>query len=104
MASWWHKGGGCHPHDLPPLVLQGWEHLSPYEYHPERGLYYHEIVPRLFCGTQPLNPDEVTYLREREGITHILNVRGRGKGGRGEGEGRGRPSLKGTGFRGGGGT
>ncbi len=25
---------------------------NPYEYHPELGLYYHEVAPGLLCGTQ----------------------------------------------------
>ncbi|KAK9787491.1 hypothetical protein WJX73_003193 [Symbiochloris irregularis] len=27
-----------------------WDHLNPYEYHPERGLYYHEILPNLLSS------------------------------------------------------
>ncbi len=25
---------------------------NPFEYHPELGLYYHEVAPGLLCGTQ----------------------------------------------------
>lgn len=53
----------------------GWGHLNPYEYHFDRGLYYHEVAPNLICGTQPRNTSDVRTLREREGITTILNVR-----------------------------
>ncbi|GIL63069.1 hypothetical protein Vafri_17034 [Volvox africanus] len=52
----------------------GWSHLNPYEYHFDRGLYYHEIVPNLICGTQPRNPTDVDILAETEGVTHILNL------------------------------
>ncbi|KAG2451020.1 hypothetical protein HYH02_004290 [Chlamydomonas schloesseri] len=52
----------------------GWGHLNPYEYHWDRGLYYHEIIPNLICGTQPRNAGEVDTLFENEGITHILNL------------------------------
>ncbi|KXZ52979.1 hypothetical protein GPECTOR_8g350 [Gonium pectorale] len=55
----------------------GWAHLShldPYEYHWDRGLYYHEIVPNLLCGTQPRHAADVDALVSAEGITHILNL------------------------------
>ncbi|EFJ51679.1 hypothetical protein VOLCADRAFT_56904 [Volvox carteri f. nagariensis] len=52
----------------------GWSHLNPLEYHFERGLYYHEIVPNLICGTQPRNASDVDILAESERITHILNL------------------------------
>lgn len=47
--------------------------LNPYEYHPHRGLYWHEIVPGLICGTQPRSAADVTKLKE-EGVSHILNL------------------------------
>ncbi len=39
----------------------GWdgEGTSPYEYHYERGLYYHEILPNMFCGTMPRNTSDL---------------------------------------------
>lgn len=49
------------------------EWLSPFEYHPQRGLYWHEVAPRLICGTQPRNAGEVEALA-REGVTTILNL------------------------------
>ena len=46
--------------------------LDPFQYHPERGLYLHEVAPSLLCGTQPRNADEVAALREEHGVTHIV--------------------------------
>jgi hypothetical protein len=50
------------------------EWTDPFHYHPERGLYYHEVAPRVFCGTQPRSPTDVETLRSRLGITAILNL------------------------------
>lgn len=50
----------------------GWE-LNPYEYHWDRGLYYHEVHPNLICGTQPRNVAEVEALH-LSGVHTILNV------------------------------
>lgn len=36
-----------------------WEGAGVYEYHYERGLYYHEILPNLFCGTMPRNTSDL---------------------------------------------
>jgi hypothetical protein len=52
----------------------GWGHLSPYEYHFERGLYYHEVAENVICGTQPRNREDVRVLAETQGVTTILNV------------------------------
>ncbi|KAG2486009.1 hypothetical protein HYH03_015322 [Edaphochlamys debaryana] len=52
----------------------GWSHVNPYEYHYDRGLYYHEVLPNLICGTQPRNVADVDELFEAERITHILNL------------------------------
>lgn len=52
----------------------GWSHLNPYEYHFDRGLYYHEIVPNLICGSQPRNTHDVDILAADESVTHILNL------------------------------
>lgn len=38
----------------------GWE--DPFSYHYDRGLYYHQVYPRLLVGTQPRNPAEVEQL------------------------------------------
>ncbi len=54
----------------------GWDDRNPYEYHYDAGLYYHEIVPNVICGSQPRNPDDVGHLHETEHVTFILNVRG----------------------------
>lgn len=54
----------------------GWDDRNPYEYHYDAGLYYHEIVPNVICGSQPRNPDDVAHLHETEHVTFILNVRG----------------------------
>jgi hypothetical protein len=48
---------------------------NPYEYDFDRGLYYHEVWPGLFCGSQPTCPDDVTYLKEHEKVDVILSVR-----------------------------
>ena len=42
----------------------GWKDANPYEYHPERGLYYHEVWPGLYCGTQPQSRQDVDSLAE----------------------------------------
>lgn len=47
---------------------------KPFEYHYDRGLYYHEVYPGVFCGTQPRNPDEVSEIQQTLGITTIVNV------------------------------
>eukprot|EP00884_Botryococcus_braunii_P006205 jgi/Botrbrau1/15586/Bobra.0288s0005.1 len=55
----------------------GWntsDGLNPYEYHPHRGLYYHQVHPNLFCGTQLRTTAEVDHLRDIEGIGMILNL------------------------------
>jgi hypothetical protein len=52
----------------------GWEHLNPYEYHYERGVYYHEIDRHLICGSQPRNADDIVVLREEANVTTIVNV------------------------------
>ncbi|CAL8464176.1 g3711 [Coccomyxa elongata] len=50
-----------------------WGHLNPYEYHPERGLYYHEVAPNLLCGSQPQSPADIERLHA-EGVTNIVNL------------------------------
>lgn len=52
----------------------GWSDANPYEYHWDRGLYYHEVHPNLMCGTQPRNPEEVEMLFQKAGVKTILNV------------------------------
>lgn len=34
----------------------------------------HEIVPGLFCGTQPRNPQEVEELSRNHGVSVIMNL------------------------------
>lgn len=50
------------------------EWSDPFHYHPERGLYYHEVAPRVFCGTQPRSPTDVETLHSRLGISAVLNL------------------------------
>ncbi|KAF8058840.1 LSF2 [Scenedesmus sp. PABB004] len=50
----------------------GWS--SPFEYHFDRGLYFHEVAPRLFCGTQPRNPDELRQLAGAHRVDVIVNL------------------------------
>lgn len=50
-----------------------WGTLDPYEYHPQRGLYWHEVSQGLICGTQPRSSQDVSALAEI-GVTHILNL------------------------------
>lgn len=40
----------------------GWDNANPFEYHPERGLYYHEVWPNLLCGTQPQTKEDIDVL------------------------------------------
>lgn len=47
---------------LPYCRQMKWSHLNPYEYHPERGLYYHEVAPKLLCGSQPQTPQDIEQL------------------------------------------
>ena len=35
---------------------------NPFKYHPELGLYYHEVAPGLLCGTQLRTPADVERL------------------------------------------
>ena len=51
-----------------------WDHVNPYEYHPERGLYFHEVQPNLLCGSQPQRPSDIEQLRSQEGVTNIVNL------------------------------
>lgn len=45
-----------------------------YTYYYDRGLYYHEIVPGLICGTMPRNVSDLDYLHFHEGVNVVLNV------------------------------
>ena len=46
--------------------------LDPFQYHPDRGLYLHEVAPSLLCGTQPRGAREVEILQKEHGVTHIV--------------------------------
>lgn len=50
----------------------GW--TEPFTYHYDRGLYFHELWPRLLCGTQPRNPDEVSALAQEHGVHTLVNL------------------------------
>ena len=52
----------------------GWRATGrdPFQYHPERGLYLHEVAPALLCGTQPRDAREVEILQKEHGVTHIV--------------------------------
>ena len=52
----------------------GWKDADPYQYHYDRGLYYHEIIPDLLCGSQPRNVADVAELKAEVGVTTVLNV------------------------------
>ncbi|GBF97675.1 phosphoglucan phosphatase chloroplastic-like [Raphidocelis subcapitata] len=50
----------------------GWS--EPFSYHFNRGLYFHEVWPRLLCGTQPRSPAEVEELVRRHGVAAMVNL------------------------------
>ena len=52
----------------------GWDDADPYQYHYDRGLYYHEVMPDLLCGSQPRNVEDIVKLKEDIGATVIINV------------------------------
>lgn len=51
-----------------------WDRRSPYEYHPEKGLYYSYILPDLVVGSQPRTKEDVDHIAERVGAKTILNL------------------------------
>ena len=51
-----------------------WDNVNPYEYHPERGLYYHTIVPNLLCGSQPRSAADIDALKANVGVTDIISL------------------------------
>jgi hypothetical protein len=55
-----------------PAAQMGWS--EPFSYHFDRGLYLHEVGPRLLCGTQPRDVAEVEELAGRHGVTTIVNL------------------------------
>ncbi|GAB4819964.1 hypothetical protein N2152v2_007010 [Parachlorella kessleri] len=50
-----------------------WE-KNPYEYYPERGLYYHSITPLVIVGSQPQRADDIDQLIDEAGVGTILNL------------------------------
>ena len=52
----------------------GWENSNPYEYHPERGLYYHEVARNLICGSQPQTREDIEHLHNKESVTNLVNL------------------------------
>ena len=60
VGSWemWDLLAACLIHAL-HLPCAQWGALDPYEYHPQRGLYFNEVSPGLICGTQPRTPHDV---------------------------------------------
>ena len=55
----------------------GWQQpdLDPYSYHPERGLYYHEVFENLICGSQPRSASDIDSLKDLlGGQGTILNL------------------------------
>ena len=52
----------------------GWQDADPYQYYYDRGLYYHEIIPDLLCGSQPRNVEDIIELKEEVGATTVINV------------------------------
>lgn len=51
-----------------------WGERSPYEYHPDRGLYYSFILEDLIVGSQPRSPQDIDHIAESLGCTAILNL------------------------------
>ena len=51
-----------------------WDNVNPYEYHPERGLYWHEILPNLLCGSQPQSAGDIDILHSEMGVTDIVSL------------------------------
>ena len=47
---------------------------NPYEYKPERGLYYHYIAPNLLVGSQPLSSSDVDHLRDAEQVNVVMSL------------------------------
>ncbi|KAK9830917.1 hypothetical protein WJX81_004774 [Elliptochloris bilobata] len=47
---------------------------NPFEYHPELGLYYHEVAPGLLCGTQLRTPADIERLAGEEGVNVVVSL------------------------------
>eukprot|EP00238_Polyblepharides_amylifera_P013388 CAMPEP_0196583218 /NCGR_PEP_ID=MMETSP1081-20130531/42536_1 /TAXON_ID=36882 /ORGANISM="Pyramimonas amylifera, Strain CCMP720" /LENGTH=294 /DNA_ID=CAMNT_0041904033 /DNA_START=156 /DNA_END=1040 /DNA_ORIENTATION=- len=48
--------------------------FNPYEYHPDLGLYYHEVYPGLIVGTQPKTAADIEFLQKNENVSTIFNM------------------------------
>eukprot|EP00238_Polyblepharides_amylifera_P014391 CAMPEP_0196588600 /NCGR_PEP_ID=MMETSP1081-20130531/61053_1 /TAXON_ID=36882 /ORGANISM="Pyramimonas amylifera, Strain CCMP720" /LENGTH=201 /DNA_ID=CAMNT_0041911135 /DNA_START=396 /DNA_END=1001 /DNA_ORIENTATION=+ len=48
--------------------------FNPYEYHPEIGLYYHEVYPGLIVGSQPRTHEDIEFLNKNENVATIFNL------------------------------
>lgn len=55
-------------------LQMGWDTRDPYQYYFDRGLYFHEILPNLICGSQPRNADDVRHLALVEKVDTVLNL------------------------------
>jgi len=51
----------------------GWEG-RPYEYDYSRGLYYHQIIPGLYCGSQPRHAHDIAELKSDLGLSTIISL------------------------------
>lgn len=47
---------------------------NPYEYHPERGIYYHYIMDDIICGSQPRTADDIVHIATNEEVKAILSM------------------------------
>eukprot|EP00252_Welwitschia_mirabilis_P013674 TRINITY_DN3007_c0_g1_i1.p1 TRINITY_DN3007_c0_g1~~TRINITY_DN3007_c0_g1_i1.p1 ORF type:complete len:271 (+),score=23.17 TRINITY_DN3007_c0_g1_i1:103-813(+) len=47
---------------------------NPYEYHHDLGMNYTRITPNLIVGSQPQTAEDISYLKQEEGVTAILNL------------------------------
>ncbi|KAG7671474.1 hypothetical protein Ndes2526B_g09363 [Nannochloris sp. 'desiccata'] len=53
----------------------GWTTLdNPFEYRPERGLYYHYISEDVIVGSQPRNAGDIAHLANENNVRAILNL------------------------------
>lgn len=51
-----------------------WDKMDPYQYHPERGLYYHEISADVICGSQPRTAYDIDLIKDKIGATDIVSL------------------------------
>jgi hypothetical protein len=51
---------------------------NPFEYDFQRGLYYHRVLEgkaKLLCGTQATSREDISYLKQAEGVDVVISVR-----------------------------